>query len=228
MNRGGVAVVITAWNAQRFVAEAIRSALDQTSPPDSVVVIDDGSTDSTAHVAESVDPRVVVLRREHSGIGASRTAGIAATESQFVAFLDADDLWLPTKLARQLELFGAEGSLEAVFCLVDEFIDGDGDRPGFRAPMLAQRSAVAGGCLIRRAAIDRIGPFGDTPVGDWFRWWARARALGVRETFVPEVLLRRRIHGENNSVLRDDGGRTFLSIAREHLAQVRARAGDQS
>jgi glycosyltransferase involved in cell wall biosynthesis len=224
----GVAVVITAWNAQQFVAEATRSALDQTEPPDAVVVVDDGSTDSTAQVAESVDPRLIVLRREHAGVGASRTAGVAATDAQFVAFLDADDVWLPTKLARQRELFEADPSLDAVFCLVDEFVDGDCDLRGFRAPMLAQRSAVAGACVIRRAAIDRIGSFGNAAVGDWLRWWARARALGVREAFVPEVLVRRRIHGGNNSVVNGDGGRTFLRIAREHLADVRSRAGDHS
>lgn len=217
-------MVIPAWNAERYVAEAIRSALEQTDPPDCIVVVDDGSSDSTADIASSVDPAVTVLRRAHAGIGPTRNAGIDATDDELVAFLDADDLWMPTKLARQRALLEAEPSVDAVFCLVDEFVDETQDLTGSRAPMLAQESAISSGCLIRRAAIERIGPFPATAVGDWVRWWSHARALGVTEAFVPEVLMRRRIHGANNSMRHLDGGRTFLQIARDHLAVVRNTA----
>ena len=79
-------------------------------------------------------------------------------------------------------------------------------------------------CLVRRHVIDRLGSFASTPVGEWVGWWARARALGVREHVVPEVLFRRRIHADNNSRRNDDRGRTFLEVARQHLQATRTPA----
>jgi glycosyltransferase involved in cell wall biosynthesis len=221
-----VGVVIAAWNAERFIEEAIASILGQTRPADTIVVVDDGSTDETADRAGAIDDHVVVIRRPHSGVGLTRNAGIAALSTDLVAFLDADDVWLPHKLEMELAALAADPSLDAVFCLFDEWLDGiAADTPGIRAPRLRQSAPLAGGALLRRAVVDRIGPFRDVPVGDWVQWWARARALQVREHVVPDVLWRRRIHGRNNSLLRSDGGRTFLDIARQHRRDVRAFGG---
>ena len=185
-----VAVVMPAWNASNFIEEAIRSALDQSTPPHTIVVVDDGSTDATAEIAASVDSRVTVLRREHEGIGRARTAGIAATTSELVAFLDADDVWLPRKLERQLAALHADDSIEAVFCRVDEFYDDlAGPLVGVRAPKVGVASALASAALVRREVFDRVGSFATTDVGEWVGWWARARALGINEHVVPEVLL---------------------------------------
>ncbi len=223
MTPSAVSVVMPALDAERFVEEAIRSALGQTVPPAAIIVVDDGSTDATADIAASVDPRVTVLRRAHEGIGPSRNAGLALAETTMIAFLDADDVWLPNKLERQHAAFVADPTLEAVFCLVDEFLDGvDPESDGVRPPRTGQSASLSSGALLRRGLLDRLGPFADNAI-DWVRWWARARALGVREHVVPEVLLRRRIHGGNNSLVRGDHGRTFLDIARSHLQDLRAR-----
>lgn len=219
-----ISVVIPARDAAPFVEQAIRSVLDQTRPPEIVVVVDDGSIDATADIAESLDPRVTVLRRSHEGIGPSRNAGLAATDTELLAFLDADDLWLPDKLERQCTELGRNPQLDAVFCLVDEFLDGvDGSDPRVRLPRTQQAAALSSCALVRRSVVDRVGPFAESAIGDWVQWWARARALGVREYIVPEVLVRRRIHGNNNSILRKDDGSTFLDIARQHLRDRRAQ-----
>jgi glycosyltransferase involved in cell wall biosynthesis len=213
-----------AWNAARFIEEALRSILDQTVAPAAIVVVDDGSTDETASLAAAVDPCVTVLHREHAGIGVARTAGVAATTTEFVAFLDADDLWLPPKLERQLAMMDADPSVEAVFCLTDEFYDPvDGPPVGVRQPLLGFAGVLPSAALLRRDLLDRLGPFDTSAVGEWVGWWARARAGGVHEEFVPLVLLRRRIHAHNNSHLLYDQGKTFLGIARAHRHAVRAR-----
>ena len=206
-----------ARDAACYIEEALRSILDQTVPPASIVVVDDGSTDDSATIAESLHRSITVLRRDHAGIGAARSAGVAATTTEFVAFLDADDLWLPHKLERQLAVMDAEPSIDGVFCLVDEFCD-DVDVPpaGVRTPRLSVAAALSSTALVRRRLIDRLGRFSSTPLGEWVEWWARARAQGVRESFVPEVLVRRRLHATNNTYLRDDRGQTFLAIARAH------------
>ena len=224
MRSDRVAVVMPAWNAARFIEEALRSILDQTVPPATIVVVDDGSTDDTAARAAAMDPCVKVVRREHAGVGTARTAGVALTTTELVAFLDADDVWLPRKLEHQLAMMDDDPSVDAVFCLTDEFYDPvDGPPDGVRAPRLGVAGALTSAALIRRDLFDRLGPFGATPVGEWAGWWAQARARGVHEEFVPIVLLRRRIHANNNSHVRYDQGRTILAIARAHRQTLRTR-----
>ena len=221
---GAVAVVMAAHNAEPFIDEALRSTLDQTIPPTEIVVVDDGSTDATAAVAGAVDQRVTVLRREHAGVGASRNAGIDAVTSPWVALLDADDVWLPTKLERQFAAFADGPAREAVFTMFDEFVDPERPPPtGTRPPRTGQSASLSSGVLLPRITLERIGPFPTAPSADWMAWWSHARALGVVEHTVPEVLYRRRIHCANNSFLRSDGGASFVTAAREHLRELRAR-----
>jgi glycosyltransferase involved in cell wall biosynthesis len=221
---GAVSVVIPAWNAERFIAQAIGSVLDQTAPPGEIVVVDDGSTDATAAIAGSIGALVRVVRRPHEGPGATRNAGVAASSGRYLAFLDADDLWLPPKLERQLAVLETQPSIDAVCCHMDEFANVDDAPPGeLRAPRSNVAAPLSSTTIFRRELVERIGGFPATPVADWVRWWAGARAAGIREHVIPEVLCLRRIHGANNSFRRYDG-RNFLAIARDHLRAREAEA----
>lgn len=230
MTAAAVSVVMPARNAARFIEEAIRSALDQTAAPARIVVVDDGSDDDTATIAAGLDERVVVHRHEHRGIGASRDAGLALADTDLIAFLDADDVWLPRKLELQLAALAEHPQFDAVFCLFDEFLDGvTPEADGVRPPRLGQAAPLVCGALLRRSVIERVGPFTASPLGDWVRWWGRARAIGIAEHIVPEVLWRRRIHGLNNSHARADDGRTYLALVRAHRREVIAarRGGEE-
>jgi glycosyltransferase involved in cell wall biosynthesis len=100
-----VTVVIPAFNAARFIERSVRSAASQTHEHVEIIVVDDGSTDTTAERAVSVaDPRVRILRAAHNGISAARNRAIDEATGDVLAFLDADDLWEPDKLAAQLPL----------------------------------------------------------------------------------------------------------------------------
>src|SRR4051794_8654152 len=96
--RHGVAVIIPTFNYARFVGRAVQSVLDQTFPPAEVIVVDDGSTDATAGVLESFGSRITVLRQQNRGVAAARNLGVRHSTAPLLAFLDADDLWLPRKL----------------------------------------------------------------------------------------------------------------------------------
>ena len=100
-----VSAVIPCYNRAHMVGQAIESVLRQTRPADEIIVVDDGSTDRSAEVAESFGARVRVIRRPHSGIPVTRNAGIQAATGDLVAWLDSDDVWEPEKLALQLPLF---------------------------------------------------------------------------------------------------------------------------
>jgi glycosyltransferase involved in cell wall biosynthesis len=110
-----VSVVIPAYNSARTVRQAIESALAQTVEDLDVIVVDDGSSDDSAAVAESVgDPRVRVVVQANGGAAAARNTGLAMATGKYVAFLDADDLWLPQKLAVQLDVLRAHPDVSAV------------------------------------------------------------------------------------------------------------------
>ncbi len=98
-----VSVVIPCFNTERYIAGTLRAVLAQTGAALEVIVVDDGSTDGSAALVEREFPQVRLLRRANGGVAAARNAGIGAATGDWVAFCDADDIWLPGKLAAQLE-----------------------------------------------------------------------------------------------------------------------------
>ena len=99
--RPTIAVVIPAYNAAAHIAETLGSVLAQTSPAEEVVVVDDGSTDGTAEIVREFGPSVRCIRQSNAGVSSARNSGIAAAGTDFVAFLDSDDLFAPAKLELQ-------------------------------------------------------------------------------------------------------------------------------
>ncbi len=102
-----VSTVIPAYNAERYLRPAIDSVLAQMGVANEVIVVDDGSTDSTPAILKEYADRIRVVRQTNSGLSAARNAGIAESRAEYVAILDADDIWLPEKLSKQLSLLDA-------------------------------------------------------------------------------------------------------------------------
>ena len=96
-----VSTIIPAFNAERYLAAAIESVLAQTCLPAEIIVVDDGATDRTTAIAEQFGAPVVCYRRAHSGIAATRNFGIGVARGNWLAFLDADDLWTREKLEQR-------------------------------------------------------------------------------------------------------------------------------
>ncbi|MCA9518521.1 MAG: glycosyltransferase family 2 protein [Myxococcales bacterium] len=229
-----VSVVIPAWNAARYLGEAISSVLVQGRVVAEIIVVDDGSDDDTAAVALAAAPnRVKVVRAEHGGIAATRNRGVAEASGELIAFLDADDLWTPRKLALQLAALDAEPRA-LVLGQAEEFVSPElgaaararlAPKPG-RMPAM-----VAGGLLCRREVFDTVGPFdASRAVGEAIDWFARARGLGLREVVLDELVLRRRIHGANFTLTHAaDAKRDYLALAKAMLDRKRReKAGEPS
>lgn len=205
-----ISTIIPAYNAARFVAQAIDSALMQ-AVPQQIIVVNDGSRDDTSDVVRAYGNAVELIEQANGGVSAARNRGIAAARGEFVAFLDADDVWLPGKLSRQLALFEADPALGTVIC--DEtHVSAEGDvlRPSFLAtrrcynelPTQASRLSKpvtwlvresffpTSGVITRRSVLARAGLF-DTHLSI-----CEDRDLWLRLAFeapvglVPDVLLR--------------------------------------
>lgn len=114
-----VSVVIPAFNSEAYLGAAISSVLGQEDVPVECIVVDDGSTDRTPDVAAS-HPKSRYVRQPNQGVSAARNRGIGEASGRFIAFLDSDDVWLPRKLACQMELFSNEPRLALAYCGMHE------------------------------------------------------------------------------------------------------------
>jgi glycosyl transferase family 2 len=124
-----VSVVIPTFNCAAYLAEAVRSVLDQTHPAAEIIVVDDGSTDDTASVVATFGGSVTYLRQDNAGVAAARNAGLARATGQFIAFLDADDFWAPDKLRMQLAVMDICPDVDLV--CADFWLAGDERRESF-------------------------------------------------------------------------------------------------
>jgi glycosyltransferase involved in cell wall biosynthesis len=204
-----------------FLAQAIESALAQTLAPDRVIVVDDGSTDDSAEIAERFGTPVTVLRRPPAGAPAALNAALAESTAPLVAFLDADDLWLPRRLELQAAALARRPEIELVYGHVVEFLDGDGDRLLVRDG--PQAGPLKSALLARRSLFDRVGEFDASyAVVDFPEWYARCRAAGAVEELLPDVVAQRRVHGGNVTLQRRDTTHAeYLRLARASLARRR-------
>jgi glycosyltransferase involved in cell wall biosynthesis len=167
-----VSVVIPVFNRPGAVRCAIDSVLAQTFQDFEVIVVDDGSTDQTAAAVRAVqDPRIRLVRHDQRrGGSAARNSGIRASTAPYVAFLDSDDEWLPSKLERQLQLFEGRHDLGLVYTGAD-WVYPDGSTrtmPGRRYPDLARRLLTANVIgetslgMVPRHVLDQLGGFDET------------------------------------------------------------------
>lgn len=224
-----VSCVVPVFNGARYVGDAIASILAQTHRAIDIVVVDDGSTDATADVLRHFGEAIRVLRVTHGGLAGARNLGIAASRGEYIAFLDADDLWLPGKVARQLARFAERDDLEMSLTGIRNFWDGAVageaamyDDTRFAGPLPGHSCCTL---LARRDVFDRVGPFAHLPLVEDVDWLLRARDLGVVTELDADVQVRRRLHGQNASlVFRDAIPAALLDLAAHTIARRRAPA----
>ena len=219
-------VVIPAFNAAATIGQAIGSVLAQSVPPAAIIVVDDGSTDATGALAQAMGDAVLVVRRGNGGPGAATTEGFRRVSTPFVATLDADDLWLPGKIARQARCLESESALAGAFSLARLFRDGDTPGRAEEGPVrpLWTRTTM----LYRTEAARDIGDFVDLPgrLGEVVDWLSRGRELSHRHVMVDEVLALRRIRPGSLSYGVDaERGRGYLAAVHAALERRKRSAG---
>jgi glycosyltransferase involved in cell wall biosynthesis len=213
MHTGRVSVIIPVYNGVRFIAEAVSSALSQTHQDIEVVVVNDGSPDTSKDIIQPLlrDPRVKYHEQANSGVANARNTGIRLSTGEYIAFLDQDDLWDPSKLARQVAYMEKNPAVALVHSDI-VFIDAQGHP--ISTPDWAWVQDASGNCLddlvmgnriatltamVRRGYLDGVGWFRQevAPADDWDLWLR----LAARHPFgfIPEPLGLYRLHGDNES-----------------------------
>lgn len=197
-----ISCILPVYNGERFLREAVESVLDQEQGDLELIVVDDGSTDRSLEVLARFGGRLKVFRQDHRGCAAARNLGLKEATGSFVAFQDADDLWMPGKLEMQKARFRARPDLELCVGLIQNFWMEEvaeegrayaGQRfaepvPGFVLPTM----------LARRSLFDRVGVFNEKLWrGSDTEWFLRAREAGVVDEAPQQLVVKRRLHSGN-------------------------------
>jgi glycosyltransferase involved in cell wall biosynthesis len=225
-NPGAYTAVIACRDDDAYLADAIASVLEQTLAPTELIVVlnpGSGADSSASHVARSFGPAVRILEASDQGLIAGLNAGIRSTKTEFVAFLDSDDLWESNKQERQTQALVADPTIDASTSMATNFRD---EPDGTRAYLLTASATMFTATTFRTSAFRRFGMIdaGATHHTWLARWWSGARERGIRTSSIETVGVLRRIHSENSWVIESAKAHEDLhSELRRILAHKRAK-----
>jgi len=223
-----ISVIIPTYNCAQYLSEAINSVLAQDYPRLEIIVVDDGSTDDTAAVVAAFGDQLTCIHQENQGIGGARNTGQTIARGDFIAYLDADDLYLPGKLSRQMACFEADPALECVQGHMEQFLSPELG-PDFTSTVnvntrLPLAAPMASTTLIKRQALERVGPWPiGLTLGTDLEWYARVQEDGVKCLMLEETVLRRRVHRNNTNLVHAADKKERLYVLKAMLDRRRAK-----
>lgn len=228
-----ISIVVPTYNCSRFVAQAVESALAQTYSPIEVIVVDDGSTDDTREKLEPFQSRIRYRYQTNGGVSTARNRGIKEARGELIAFLDADDVWLPEKLMKQWESLQAQPECPLIHTDIYHLQEPAGER--IRAQ--DQRERLVGSCylqlfwrnaittssvLVRRSCLEEVGLFDEEIRGasteDKDLWLRIARSHPF--AYIGEPLVVYRLHETNGT------GQQCKMAEDEHFVLAKALKSD--
>jgi glycosyltransferase involved in cell wall biosynthesis len=198
-------IIIPAYNAERFISQAVDSALSQTYPDFEVIVVDDGSTDGTRAVLSAYGDKIHYIYQENKGPSAARNAGFLASQGDYLLFLDSDDLIAPNKLELQVSLLEAQPDFGLVYSGWD-YINEDGtqilhemrpQKQGRLLKDLLRRTLYfnPSAAVIRRECLVRAGLFDESlRAAEDIDLWTRIARAGYTFGYIDQLLLLYRVH----------------------------------
>jgi len=214
MSQPTIDVIVPVYNGEKYIAEALGSITAQTCPPRTIIVVDDGSTDATVDIIMQARSgsgiEIKYLKTPNSGLSSARNHGLKASTAEYVAFLDADDVWLPDKLSEQIRIFKNSPfrQLGVVYCdyaLIDENgneaagvpIHPDNEIRGEVFMKLLGGNFISGSCsaaLVRRECFSEAGYFDEalSAVEDWDMWLRIAKMFQF--DYADKALVKIRLH----------------------------------
>jgi glycosyltransferase involved in cell wall biosynthesis len=237
-----VTVVMPAFQAAATIGPALDSIADQTTPPREVIVVDDGSTDGTVEAVRTRRTRfsgtwLRLFRQDHRGPGAARNRALSEAQGRYIAFLDADDLWLPTKLERSLEVLRAGNHIMVAHDIIEVTVSGERHvdcrarwlrNPGDPLRTLYLRGYISSSTVVvEREAVLAAGGFNaDLPSAqDYDLWLTILARIGPRFELFAEPLLRYHLHGAGITGKIEQRQRCNLAILRAHVDDLKRTPG---
>jgi len=221
-----ISVIIPVYNGERYLGEAVESVLAQTYQHFELIVINDGSTDNTSKVITRYQDSLLSYYQPNAGLPATLNNGISLSRGKWIAFLDADDLWLEDKLSQQIKTVKDDPNVEIVFGHIQQFLSPDLDEtakrrihcppdpiPGYlKITMMAQRKAF-----------EKVGLFKeDQSIGDFIEWYLRASEANLNIHMLSEVVAKRRLHAWHTTDNSPESRKNYVRILKASLDRRRA------
>jgi glycosyltransferase involved in cell wall biosynthesis len=199
-----VSIIIPVYNCEKYLKASIESVLAQNYQHREIIVIDDGSTDNSAEVAKSFGSLLSYYTQENSGTAVARNHGIKLAKGDFLAFLDADDLWLENKLELQISALINQPSLDGVFGQVQNFFSPDLSED-LKKRLYCSDELMAGyipsALLIKQDSFSQVGLFSTQwKLAEFADWMIRAKEVNLKLLNLPNLVVKRRIHSNNKGI----------------------------
>ncbi len=227
-NKLSISAIIPVYNGERYLGQTIESVLAQSFPVHEILVVDDGSTDRSLAIASQF-PQVTPIQNSHQGAPASRNLGLARASGNWIAFLDADDLWMPTKIERQVQAILDQPSTDLIFTHLQCFVSPDLE-PEAKTRLYCPPSPVVGHnattMMARHSVFQTVGNFNEClTAGEFVEWLIRAQDASLKSLTLPDVLAKRRLHKTNVGLTNREDRNQYLHAIKASLD--RRRAGDR-
>lgn len=214
-----VSVVIPVHNGERFIAQSVEAVLGQDHEPIELIVVDDGSTDSTPDIVARYS-EVRYVRQENAGPSAARNTGIELSTGAFLTFCDCDDVYRQRKVSVQLRHLEAHPDTACVLVRHETFVEPGTEPPAWMAT--DDTGVQVQSAMVRREVVETIGGYNaEYRLTENMEWLGRMRAANLRIDVLDEILVDRRLHGANLSYERKGLQQGLLRSLRDRLEEKR-------
>ena len=218
-----VSVIIPSYNANAYLKAALASVCDQACSSMEVIVVDDGSKTSCEPICAEFS-KVRYVCQEHAGPAVAMNTGLSHATGTYIAFHNADDLFLPGKLEAQIQVLDTSPDMDFVLTQLENFVEPGIESPGWfqEEQKRKERMGFVSTALIRAEVFEKVGLFNPNYlIGEDMDWLIRAQELGVKSQLIEQVYTRRRIHDKNLSADVELGHSNLLTIIHESVRRRR-------
>lgn len=221
-------VIIPVYNGSQYLAATLESVLAQTYPLHEIIVIDDGSTDSSPGILRSYGDRLRMTRQDNQGIAAARNAGLRQVTGDVINFIDQDDLWPAGRTAALVKALQSDPDALVAAGKVEILYERSRPPNPLDNFETAVREFFVGSLCVRKEVFERIGTF-HTGIGyaDDTDFLMRRREANIKTAYMDDVALRYRLHDRNTSFHRSVTNAHLMAAFRESLRRRRTKEGQQ-
>jgi glycosyltransferase involved in cell wall biosynthesis len=225
MERPLVSVIVPVYNGESYLRAALESIFAQDYYPFEVIVVDDGSIDESAAIARSYK-ELRYIHQPNQGVAVARNVGIEPTRGEFIAFLDADDIWTPDKLTVQINYLMDHTEIEYSIGMVKFFLEPECSiPPGFRKELFENDHVgqILGTLVAPKSLFEKIGFDPNLTTAEDLDWFTRANDSKIPMAVIPRVLLYKRIHNKNISLNNPANNQNLLRALKRSIHRKRNR-----
>jgi glycosyltransferase involved in cell wall biosynthesis len=222
VNKSDYALIMGVKNAEDYIKETLQSVFAQSLLPSEILIVDDFSQDRTVEIVKSFDFDIQIFSNKRAGLSAALNQAIPKAKSTYLAFLDADDLWLPTKQEKQICFLNENPIFDVVCSAALNFKKSSSADQHFESSREFPPSRLFTASTFRKETFVKYGLLDEsqTHFGWLYEWWSRAEDAGIECGQITEILFHRRIHEANSWVLQKDLAiKTVIEIARKNIAK---------